>query len=91
MGDRGRVVIPADVRSRGGLEPGTQLMLFETGDGLLLSTPAQLLERIRREFADSDVTSELLTERRLEAEREDAEMVHWLAQDDSAAEGEDAA
>lgn len=66
-------------------------MLLETGDGLLLSTPAQLLERIRKEFTDCDLTSELLTERRLEAEREDAEMARGLTQDDSPAEGEDAA
>ena len=42
MGDRGRLVIPAEVRDRVGLGEGTPVVLFETAAGLVLLTRAQL-------------------------------------------------
>ena len=73
VGDRGRVVMPAEVRARRGLVEGTQLMLVETPDGLLLLTREQLLERVRADLAGFDLVGELLAERRRAAELEDAE------------------
>ena len=46
MGDRGRLVVPADVRERLGLTPGTPLVLLEAPDGLVLLTREQLLDRV---------------------------------------------
>ncbi|MCY3655002.1 MAG: AbrB/MazE/SpoVT family DNA-binding domain-containing protein [Chloroflexi bacterium] len=72
VGDRGRVVMPAEVRARRGLVEGTQLMLLETPEGLLLLTREQLLDRVRADLAGLDLVGELLAERRRAAELEDA-------------------
>ncbi len=71
VGDRGRIVVPAEVRDRAGLAEGTPLVLLETPEGLVLLTRAQLRDRVRRELAGADLVSELLAERRRAAERED--------------------
>ena len=47
MGDRGRLVIPADLRERAGLAEGTALVLLETPTGLVLLTRPQLQELVR--------------------------------------------
>jgi AbrB family looped-hinge helix DNA binding protein len=72
VGDRGRIVVPADVRERAGLTPGTPLVLIETPDGLILLTREQLKSRVRAELADLDLVTELLAERRVQADAEDA-------------------
>ena len=72
VGDRGRVVIPAEVRDRAGLAEGTVLCLFETPNGLVLMKREQLRDRVRAELAGLDLVSELLAERRVEADAEDA-------------------
>ncbi|MCL4413948.1 MAG: AbrB/MazE/SpoVT family DNA-binding domain-containing protein [Actinobacteria bacterium] len=71
MGDRGRLVIPAEVRARAGLGEGTPLVLFETSAGLVLVTRAQLRDRVRADLAGLDLVGELLAERRSEAAAED--------------------
>lgn len=71
MGDRGRLVIPADVRDRAGLAEGTPMVLFETSVGLVLLTRAQLRHRVRADLAGLDLVGELLAERRAEAAAED--------------------
>lgn len=72
MGDRGRIVVPAEVRERAGLHAGTPLVLIETPDGLILLTREQLKARVRAELAGLDLVNELLTERRAQADAEDA-------------------
>ena len=72
MGDRGRVVVPADLRERAGLREGTPLVIIETPDGLVLLTRSQLRARVRRELQGLDLVGELLAERRRAATREDA-------------------
>jgi AbrB family looped-hinge helix DNA binding protein len=72
MGDRGRLVIPAEVRERAGLSEGTALILLETPTGLVLLTRPQLQELVRADLAGLDLVGELLTERRAEAASEDA-------------------
>lgn len=72
MGDRGRLVIPADLRERAGLTEGTPLILFETPTGLALLTRPQLQELVRADLAGLDLVGELLAERRAEAATEDA-------------------
>lgn len=72
MGDRGRLVIPAEVRDRVGLAEGTPVILFETSTGLALFTRAQLRDRVRSDLAGLDLVGELLAERRAEAAAEDA-------------------
>jgi AbrB family looped-hinge helix DNA binding protein len=72
VGDRGRIVVPAEVRERAGLSEGTRLVLIETPNGLILLTREQLKARVRAELAGLDLVKELLDERRAQADAEDA-------------------
>ncbi len=72
MGDRGRLVIPAEVREHLGLDTGTTLTLLETPDGLVLLTRDQLRSLVRRDLAGLDLVGELLADRRSDAAAEDA-------------------
>ena len=67
MGDRGRLVVPAELRERLNLAPGTPLVLFETSAGVVLTTREQLKALVRQRLADRDLVGELLAERRREA------------------------
>ena len=67
MGDRGRLVIPAELRERVGLTEGMTLVVVESERGLALLTRPQLLEQVRRDLAGLDLVGELLAERRHEA------------------------
>jgi AbrB family looped-hinge helix DNA binding protein len=71
VGDRGRVVVPADVRERAGLTEGTTLVLLETPTGLVLMTREQLRARVRDELAGLDLVDQLLADRRAASARED--------------------
>lgn len=72
VGDRGRIVVPAEVRERQGLVEGTHLILLETPAGIVLLTRAQLRQRVRDDLAGADLVAELLAERRSAAAAEDA-------------------
>lgn len=72
LGDRGRIVVPADVRERHGLVEGTPLILLETPTGLVLLTRGQLRQRVRDDLAGTDLVADLLAERRTAAAAEDA-------------------
>lgn len=71
MGDRGRLVVPADVRQRAGLSEGTPLVLLESPAGLVLLTREQLRHRVREELAGLDLVDQLIAERRAAAKKED--------------------
>jgi AbrB family looped-hinge helix DNA binding protein len=75
LGDRGRLVIPADARARLGLERGDTLVLRLNRDGSM--TLLSLEERVKSAqglYADIapglSLADELIAERRLEAARE---------------------
>lgn len=72
MGDRGRIVVPAGVRRRAGLEEGVALVLLETPHGLALLTREQLRDRVRGELDGLDLVGSLLQDRRRASEVEDA-------------------
>jgi AbrB family looped-hinge helix DNA binding protein len=72
MGDRGRLVIPAELRERVGLAEGVPLILLEAPHGLVLLTRSQLQELVRADLAGLDLVGELLAERRAESAAEDA-------------------
>jgi AbrB family looped-hinge helix DNA binding protein len=71
MGDRGRLVIPADLRAHLGLEEGAAVILVESAGGVVLMTRAQARQSIARQLAGTDLVAQLLEERRLEAASED--------------------
>lgn len=72
VGDRGRLVIPAEVRDAAGIEEGTRLVLLPTRHGLVLMTRSQLRERVRDDLSGLDLVGELLAERRAAAALDDA-------------------
>lgn len=72
MGDRGRLVIPAELRQRVGLDEGRVLILLETPGGVVLLTRDQVKARVRTNLEGLDLVDDLLTIRRKEASAEDA-------------------
>ena len=72
MGDRGRLVVPAELRERAGLREGSPLVLVETDSGVVLLTREQVKARVRADLAGLDLVSQLLADRRMAARREDA-------------------
>lgn len=72
VGDRGRIVVPTEVRHRVGLTSGTPLVLLETPSGLVLMTVEQLRRRVREDLTGVDLVAELVAERRAAAASEDA-------------------
>lgn len=70
MGDRGRIVIPADIRERRSWHTGTRLVAVETPSGVLLADRADLEDLVRRQLAGRDLVTELLDERRTAAAAE---------------------
>lgn len=70
MGDRGRLVIPVELRQRAGFDEGTLLTLIETDDGVVLLTREQLKARVAADLAGADLVADLLSGRRAEASRE---------------------
>lgn len=74
MGDRGRIVIPADLRSRAGMKAGTPLILFETTEGLEMYSRQQLSDKVAADLEGANLVDDLIAERRHEAGRENAEM-----------------
>ena len=66
MGDRGRLVVPAELRERAGLAEGDRLTLIESSKGVVLLTRAQLQQLVREDLAGLDLVGELLADRRVE-------------------------
>lgn len=75
VGDKGRTVMPFDVRERFGWSEGTTLIALEGGaakDGLLILSQDAALAVVRSQLEGSDPVADLLAERRAAAAREDA-------------------
>ncbi len=76
LGEKGRVVLPAEVRENLGLETGDRLLLAIDPDGALRLTSARrAAARLKGMFAHlapgRSLVDELLEERRREAEEEE--------------------
>ncbi len=71
MGDRGRLVVPAELRERLDLKPGTPLVLLETPQGLVLATRSQVKKLVREGLQGLDVVGDLLADRRRQAAADD--------------------
>lgn len=71
MGDRGRFVVPAELRDRLGLVEGRTLVLLATPGGLVLVTREQLRAMVRADLAGADLVGELLADRRRASVAED--------------------
>lgn len=71
MGDRGRLVVPAELREHLHLQPGSPLILMETPEGVILATREQMKRLVRGKLAGVDLVGELLDDRRRAAAEED--------------------
>lgn len=64
MGDRGRLVVPVELRERLALAAGVTLVLVETSDGIVLATRDQAKRLLRQQLAGPSLVAELLEDRR---------------------------
>lgn len=71
MGDRGRLVVPVEIRQQAGLAPGTPLILMVTASGVVMMTRDQVRSHVRHQLDGQDLVGELLTERRRASTVED--------------------
>jgi AbrB family looped-hinge helix DNA binding protein len=71
VGNKGRVVLPADLRQRRNWSEGTVLLAVETETGVVLTTRDELEKLVRAQLAGGDPVAELLEERRADSLRED--------------------
>ena len=71
LGDRGRLVLPAELRRRAGLREGQELVLSYGGGIVRMATREDLAKAGRGMFASAakgrDLVAELIAERRTEA------------------------
>lgn len=72
MGDRGRLVVPSELRSRQHWEQGVPLLMIETDNGVIVVTREQAKTIVRRQLAGSGLVDALLAERRAAARAEEA-------------------
>ena len=68
MGDRGRLVIPADVRMDLNWKQGTRLILIESETGATLMSIDQARALLKSQIGDRDLVAELIAERHAEAQ-----------------------
>ncbi|MGI8723051.1 MAG: AbrB/MazE/SpoVT family DNA-binding domain-containing protein [Geodermatophilaceae bacterium] len=71
MGERGRLVIPAELRERLRLHPGAPLIMFDTPQGIVMATRDQAKQLVRDKLRGLDLVTELLADRRRQAAAED--------------------
>lgn len=71
LGDRGRLVVPAELRARQHWEQGIPLLFIETPHGVVLATREQAKRLLREQLAGSSLVDDLLTDRRASAQRDD--------------------
>lgn len=72
MGDRGRMVVPAELRARQKWDQGDTLLFIETERGVILATRQQALTLMREQLSGPSLVDELIRERREAAAVEDA-------------------
>jgi AbrB family looped-hinge helix DNA binding protein len=78
IGDKGRIVVPANIREALGLKPGDSVVMYVEDHALHLSTRENFLkrtqDRAQRFFAPGrSLADELIAERRAEASKEASE------------------
>jgi AbrB family looped-hinge helix DNA binding protein len=77
VGDKGRLVIPAELRAAHGWEAGTAVIAVDAPGGVLLLTLEEALDRIRN--ASTVSVDDFLAGRRAEKAAEEKEVVGWGA------------
>jgi bifunctional DNA-binding transcriptional regulator/antitoxin component of YhaV-PrlF toxin-antitoxin module len=67
VGDEGRIVVPAPLRTRHQWSAGTPLVAIDTEVGVLFADRSTVEAMLRRQLAGADLVGELLADRRHEA------------------------
>ena len=67
VGNKGRLVVPAEVRQHRGWGEGAPLIAIETDTGLVLVGRDEARRMLREQLAGRDLVAELLESRRAEA------------------------
>ena len=72
VGPKGRVVIPAGIRRRLGIEEGSELVALVEGEAVVLVPRSAIKTRLRSMFAATagSMRDQLIAERRAEAARD---------------------
>jgi len=71
LGDRGRLVVPAELRVRQQWDQGTPLLFIETDRGVVLTTREQAKKLLREQLTGPSLVDELVADRRETARRDD--------------------
>jgi AbrB family looped-hinge helix DNA binding protein len=73
---KGQLVVPARLRRRYGIKPGTKVRFIERPDGILFQpvTPEYIRSVCGMLSSETSVTEELLKERARDREREEAKL-----------------
>jgi AbrB family looped-hinge helix DNA binding protein len=72
VGEKGRVVIPAEIRARHNWEQGTELILVESDAGITISTRNESLKKLRGILSETGYSvDQFIAEKREQARRED--------------------
>lgn len=70
---KGQIVIPAPLRKKYGITSGTKIVVFDTGDEIVLRPITQeRIAKLRGSLKGTGTTQMLLDERRKDKEKEDA-------------------
>lgn len=72
VGNKGRVVVPASLRTRHRWSEGSMLVAVDTEYGVLLADRAEVERFLRERLAGTGLLGELVAERRATARAEDA-------------------
>ena len=71
VGDRGRVVLPSQLRQHRGWPEGTTLVAIETATGVVDTSRDELELIVAKQLAGEDLVAQLLEERRASAVRDE--------------------
>lgn len=71
IGDRGRLVVPAELRHSQSWAEGTPILLIETERGVVMTSRERAKELIRAQLSGASLVDELISERRTRAAQED--------------------
>ncbi|HSU36891.1 MAG TPA: AbrB/MazE/SpoVT family DNA-binding domain-containing protein [Microlunatus sp.] len=71
MGDRGRLVVPLELRERWNMHAGSALLMIDTPDGIVLATRDQVKRLLREQLQGRSLVDELIADRRAAAAEDD--------------------
>jgi bifunctional DNA-binding transcriptional regulator/antitoxin component of YhaV-PrlF toxin-antitoxin module len=71
VGNRGRVVLPSQLRQHRGWPEGTTLVAIETATGVVVTSRDELELIVAKQLAGEDLVAQLLEERRASAVRDE--------------------